>query len=53
MSHPSTPDPEVSSSRRAFIVIGASFSVVPTMAPARAESAASVDTLQRSLVAAY
>ena len=28
-------------------------SVVPTMAPARAESAASVDTLQRSLVAAY
>jgi predicted Zn-dependent protease len=52
MSHPSTPDPEVSSSRRAFIISGAS-SVVPTMAPARAESAASVDTLQRSLVAAY
>ena len=55
MSPPSTPDPEVSSSRRAFIIIGASVasSVVPTMAPARAESAASVDTLQRSLVAAY
>jgi len=55
MSHPSTPDPEVSPSRRAFLIIGASVasSVVPTMAPARAESAASVDTLQRSLVAAY
>jgi len=56
MSPPSTPDPEVRSSRRAFIIIGASVtslsSVVPTMR-ASAESAASVDELQRSLVAAY